>query len=210
MKQTEVLAYTYEFISMLLEEELIKNALKKIVLFGSVARDDFSEKSDVDIFVELTELSNANKTESIIKEKINRFEIIAEKTWALRGINLPIKVIVGKVGDETWASLKDEIKQYGITLYGEYKEYVENYALISYSLNQLKQRQKMSFLRRMYGYKNTKNKKVYTKTGLLSTLNAVKTAANQCIVKADQVKTIIHLLKEFSLQYKIKKIHILE
>lgn len=206
MKQTEILSYTYDFISLLLGEIKIKDVLSKIILFGSVARGDFDEDSDVDLFVEIKELGKEKDVEALVKAKINSFELLAERTWNLRGVNIPIKVIVGRENDETWVNLKDEIKHYGIILYGEYRENKDNYALISYELSELKQKEKMSFLRRLYGYEVKKNKKVYSKSGLVSSIGAVKTAANQVMVKIEKLREVLKVIKEFKISYKIRKI----
>lgn len=206
MKQREVLAYTYDLISMILEEKNVKDSLNKIILFGSVARGDLDEESDIDLFFEIKTLSNKKEVEELIKEIINKFEIVAEKTWNLRNINLPIKIIVGKEDDSEWKNLKEEIKHYGLILYAEYKEQKENYALISFSLSNLKQNEKMKFLRKMYGYKTKKNEKIYSKEGILSIIGAVKTATNQVLIKIENVKEIVNFLKEFNVLYQIKKI----
>ncbi|MEK6857892.1 MAG: nucleotidyltransferase domain-containing protein [Nanoarchaeota archaeon] len=208
MKQTEILAYTYDFISMLLEQKNIKESLNKIILFGSIARGDFDEESDVDLFFEIKKESNEKETEQLIKETINNFEIVAEKTWNLRNINLPIKVIVGTENDVTWDNLKDEIKHYGLVLYGQYQEQKENKTLISYSLKNLNQNEKMNCLRKLYGYTTKTKNKVYSNKGFLSTLGAVKTATNQIISKIENTKEILALLKEFNVPCKVVKISV--
>ena len=208
MKQTEIFAYTYDFISMLLEQKNIKESLNKIILFGSIARGDFDEESDVDLFFEIKKESNEKETEQLIKETINNFEIVAEKTWNLRNINLPIKVIVGTENDVTWDNLKDEIKHYGLVLYGQYQEQKENKTLISYSLKNLNQNEKMNCLRKLYGYTTKTKNKVYSNKGFLSTLGAVKTATNQIISKIENTKEILALLKEFNVPCKVVKISV--
>ncbi len=206
MNQRELLAYTCDFISLLLEKKEVQENLNKIVLFGSVARGNFDRESDVDLFVELKESADVKKIENIIHEVVNRFEVFAEKTWNLRGINLPIKFIAAKDNDPDWTELKDEIKHYGILLYGKYQEQKENYALVTYSLNRLKQNEKMNFLRRLYGYAIKKKTKVYTKSGLASTIGAVKTAANQLLVRIETLKEILKVLNEHKVPHKIRKI----
>ncbi len=206
MNQRELLAYTYNFLSLLLEKKEAQENLKKIVLFGSVARGDFDKESDIDLFIEVKESADVKKIENLVHEVVNRFEVFAEKTWNLRGIDLPIKFIVAKENELDWDELREEIKHYGTLLYGEYKEHKENYALISYSLKELKQNDKMNFLRTLYGYTNKKNKKVYSKSGLLPTIGAIKTAANQVMVKIETLKEVLEVLKRFKLTYEIKKI----
>lgn len=207
MKQNELFAYTYNFISMIFENRKIKDSLKQIILFGSIARGDFDEESDIDLFFEIKNEFNEKETEQLIKATINKFEIVAEKTWNLRNINLPIKVIVGRDDDITWENLKEEIKNYGLVLYGQYQEQKENKALISYSLKNLNQNEKMNCLRKLYGYTTKTKKKVYSNKGFISTIGAVKTATNQILAKIEDAKKIMALLKEFNVPCKVVKIY---
>ncbi|MDP2672944.1 MAG: nucleotidyltransferase domain-containing protein [Nanoarchaeota archaeon] len=206
MKQREIMAYTYDFVSLLLEKKEVQENLKKIVLFGSVARGNFDEESDIDLFIEVKESADNKKIEDLVHKTVNIFEVFAEKTWNLRGINLPIKFIVARENDPDWIELKEEIQHYGILMYGEYKEHKDNYALISYSLNKLKQNDKMNFLRKLYGYAVKKKKKIYSKSGLISAIGAVKTATNQILVRIEKIKDALDLLKEFEVPYTVRKI----
>ena len=61
MKQSEVFSYVYDFISQILEKKEIFESIKRIILFGSIARGDFDKDSDIDIFIELYNLKNEKK-----------------------------------------------------------------------------------------------------------------------------------------------------
>ena len=66
----------------------------------------------------------------------------------------------------------------------------------------------MSCLRKLYGYKIKKKKKIYSNEGLISKIGAIKTAANQIMSKIEDVNTILNVLKEFNIPYKVTKIFI--
>ncbi len=51
MNRYELIAYAMDFCSFLLKSEMA-NEIKKIILFGSVARGDFDSESDIDIFID--------------------------------------------------------------------------------------------------------------------------------------------------------------
>ncbi len=45
--------YIYDFLSLLSEDDKLKSKIKRIILFGSVARGEADEESDIDIFIDL-------------------------------------------------------------------------------------------------------------------------------------------------------------
>lgn len=209
MKQNEILAYLYDFISMLLEQKIVKDNIDQVILFGSVARDDFDEQSDIDLFVEIKDLSKRDAIEQKIKETINIFEIKSDTTWKLRKISLPIKAIIGKLKEPSWSSLHKEIISSGIVAYGSYKEVpkdLQHYALVSYSINKISQNKKMRFLRKIYGCRTKKKDKIYTQQGMLSSLGGEKIGTNQMLLKGNDFKKILDLIKDFKVPYKIKEI----
>lgn len=109
MKQEELFSYAYDFVSQIVDNKKIFTSLRRIILFGSVARGDFRENSDVDLFFEVK--SKRKEVESSIKKEINKFEARA-KNWAMRDIDLPFKVFVGSLNEPRWGELRDEILNY--------------------------------------------------------------------------------------------------
>ncbi|MBI2564778.1 nucleotidyltransferase domain-containing protein [Candidatus Woesearchaeota archaeon] len=211
MKQSEIFAYLYDFISMLMDKKESKEYIENIILFGSVARGDFDKESDIDLFIEIKDLSNKLIVEKIVRETIDRFEVHAEKTWRLRLIDLPIKPIVGKLSEEVWEDLHDEIKKYGVNLYGKYSATMPNlkhYSLVSYSLNKLKQNKKVNLLRKLFGYRIKKKNKIYEQKGMLSSLEGIKLMANQILIKANDLKKIADIFKSFKVTYTVRDVWI--
>jgi predicted nucleotidyltransferase len=83
MNRYELIAYAMDFCSFLLKSEMA-NEIKKIILFGSVARGDFDSESDIDIFID-TEKEKA--VDNAAKKRLKAFEKseIFEK-WMLKGL----------------------------------------------------------------------------------------------------------------------------
>jgi len=207
--QNIIFAYAYDFLSILFEKENLYRKIEKIILFGSIARGDFDKESDIDVFIELKDLKEKKEVEEIVNKTINIFEIKAEKTWYVRKIKLPIKPLVGKLEEQKWADLRYEIISMGVLLFGKYEQTPENlrqHILISYSLNRIKQSRKMQFLRKICGYETKRGKKVYEEKGVLAELNGEKIAANQIIIKAENAKDILDIIKKFKIPYTIKEI----
>ena len=117
----EIIAYVYDFLSMVFEDE-VKEKIKEVILFGSVAKGTFDKKSDIDLFFNIKEKKDEKEIEEKLKSILKSFEVKSEKTWALKNIKLPISFIAGNLEDKTWKNIKEEIISSGILLYGEYKE----------------------------------------------------------------------------------------
>ena len=47
MKMSEIYSYIYDFLSILHENSSFNKHVKGLILFGSVARGDFTKKSDI-------------------------------------------------------------------------------------------------------------------------------------------------------------------
>src|SRR3990167_7768916 len=128
-EQNEMIAYAMDFTSYLISKT---KGIEQVILHGLVARDDFDEDSDIDIFV--------NTKDKKLHEKINTLTLSFQKTskfkeWKLKGIENPLSVITGNFDSNEWKNLKRAIANTGITLYGKYKTDVEKtkqYVLFSF------------------------------------------------------------------------------
>jgi hypothetical protein len=149
-----VLADILDFVSFLMEEPGMVERIGRIVLFGSVARGDFDEESDIDLFIDVLSDDDIAFVEEQSRSVLDRFESSAETTWHLRGIDLPIRPLVGRLDDPRWAALVEDIKGNGIVLYGPFDQLPENLerrVLVNYSLAGLEQKEKMRVIRRLKG-----------------------------------------------------------
>jgi predicted nucleotidyltransferase len=202
----EIIPYVYDFLSMVFEENNLKEKIQEIVLFGSVAKKIHDKKSDIDLFFNIKNINNSKEVEDSIKNILKSFEIKSEKTWKLKKISLPINFIVGDLNDETWKGIKDEIISSGIVLYSRYKELPENvhhYYLFNYSLNNLKRKDKMKFIRSAFGYSIKKGEKEYNQKGIIENLNGQKLSSNVILVPSEDSIKIKKFFNEHKIIYKI-------
>ena len=201
----EIIAYVYDFLSMVFEDE-VKEKIKEVILFGSVAKGTFDKKSDIDLFFNIKEKKDEKEIEEKLKSILKSFEVKSEKTWALKNIKLPISFIAGNLEDKTWKNIKEEIISSGIVLYGEYKENPEglnhNY-LFYYSLSNLHRKNKMKFIRIMFGYSLKKGSSNYEQEGLLKQIKGLKLGSNAILIPSYEILKIKKVFNDFKINYKI-------
>ena len=203
------LSYVYDFISMIWDDENLKKDIKSIILFGSVAKGVYDNKSDIDLFFDIKNRVNVKGFEKRLKLILKSFEIKAENTWNLKGIKFPLNFIVGSLEDETWKNLREEIISSGIMLYGSFKEIPDNlkhYFLFFYSLRNLDRKGKMKFIRKFLGYNIKKNKKEYPQKGLLEQIGGTKLGPNVILISSESILDVKNILNKFRIKYKIKEI----
>lgn len=203
---SEILAYVYDFLSMVFENKDIIDEIKEIILYGSYAKKSYDKESDIDLFFNIKNKDKSKEIEEELKKILKSFEIKAEKTWKLKKINAPVSIIVGSLDDEVWKGVKDEIASSGIILYGSYKELpekVNHYILFSYSLNNLKRKEKMKFIRTLFGYSLIKNKKEYKQKGILESIGGKKLSSNAILIPSQESLKIKKIFSEFKIKYNL-------
>lgn len=208
MKQEELFSYAYDFISQLLDQEEVLKAVRKIILFGSIVRGDFHEGSDVDLFIDTLA---APAIQKIVKKEQSLFEKRIEKTWALRGLTLPLKIQIGDLNHPRWETFRDQIAQYGKIMYGPYEQApqrLHHFVLVTYELGKLKQKHKMAFLRMLYGYKTTKGKKEYLQKGKLESLGGKRIGTNSLLLPRDRLLEIRPVLTKYRVRPTLKDVWI--
>lgn len=198
MNRESLIGYSMNFASFLIDNMVGKH-IKKIILFGSVARGDFTKESDIDIFID-TDKEN----EKEIGKQLKLFtQSKANEIWKLKGVENEISI---KVGDLNKWSLKRSIVSSGILLYGKYKEVPENvkyYVIISMSLEKLNYASQMSLWRRLYGYKQKIGRKTYETKGLLNKLEGKKIGKAVILVPSQAKIEIIDFLNKNKVKYTI-------
>lgn len=202
----KILAYIYDFLSLAFENELIRKETKEAILFGSVSKKSYDKESDIDLFFNITNKEKISDVEKELREVLKSFEIKAEKSWGLKKINFPISFVVGLLEDEKWASLREEIITTGKILYGQYKEMpnkVSQKYIIYYSLNNLKRKEKMRFIRGLFGYSIRKGKKEYKQKGLLESLAGSKLSSNVILINQQNLHEIKMFFNENKVKYRI-------
>jgi predicted nucleotidyltransferase len=206
LNKNQLMTYVYDFIKIMFEERELTNCIKKIILFGSIARGNFDKESDIDIFIDIKNKKDTKTINKRLKDILNQFEIEAKDTWELRGIKLPIKCIVGSLEDKTWEELKKELSANGIILYGKYEfmsKKTRHYALIKYSLAKLSRKDKMKVIRKLFGYETKKGSKVYKQKGLLEDLNGKKLSKNLIAIPMENSLQFQEILNSFKITPRI-------
>ncbi|MBS3134900.1 nucleotidyltransferase domain-containing protein [Candidatus Woesearchaeota archaeon] len=197
----KLIAYAEDFISFLLEKlNKESDKIKQIILFGSVARDEDSKNSDIDLFIEIIDKKIENKINEI-KEKFYD-SVKVKKYWSLLGINNEINCSIGEL--EEWDELKRSLVMNGIVLYGKYKGSLKTELYYLFVVFPGKNRNKnISGWRKLYGYNQKISKKIYIKEGLIKDYNGKKLARAVFIIPSDNVQKMISFLKKNSFKYEI-------
>ncbi|MBS3157737.1 nucleotidyltransferase domain-containing protein [Candidatus Woesearchaeota archaeon] len=194
----KLIAYATDFASFLIQniDECYK--IRQIILFGSVARGDADIKSDVDLFIDVTDEKLEAKIAKI-KEKFYG-SVKAKKYWQLLGIKNEIHCTVGKLNE--WDELKRSIVANGIQLFGKYKGELKTDASYLFTVMPGKNRNKnISAWRMLYGYKQIINSKTYLKKGLLNEYNGRKIANGVFIVPAEHTQNMSSFLRKNGFKY---------
>lgn len=205
MIQHELISYAYDFVSQLMDKQELFKVIRRIILFGSVVRGDYTQQSDVDLFIDVE--TAVPKMQSLVNKELSKFEIKCKKTWHLRKIDLPIKAIVGNLDAEEWKELRNEISSYGKQLYGPYEQVpseLKQKLLISYDLKKISQKRKMSFLRKLYGYSLKKGKKTYVSKGILAP-DSYERISQVVITSPENWSKIKPLLKSHHVVYNLRE-----
>ena len=190
--QNELIAYSLDFASYLILK--LKN-INRIILYGSIARNDFDEESDIDIFIDTKEKID-RKLRLVLD---NYYKTRKFKEWQLKGIERNISCIAGELDSEGWKDLKRSIINTGIILYGKYKaeaEKVNQYVLFSFE-NIKPDKKRVSVFRSLFGFKIADKKY----SGIAEKIRAVRIAKGSLLVPAEKANE----LKQF---FQNKKIHV--
>jgi predicted nucleotidyltransferase len=189
MKQNKLISLALNFASFLID----RIDVDSIILFGSVAQNNFDNESDIDIFID------TNKKD---EEKIKNFLELYKKTeeyekFKLDGINNEISLKIGKLNE--WKDLKRSIISGGIVLYGNYDgkpEKLNHKIIFILNVENMKRAEKIKAWRKVYGY----NQKIGKKTYVFNGLAEKKIGKGAFIIPAEKFKH----LKDYLAKNKIK------
>ena len=202
MKSNNLIAYSMDFTSFVLQKTKYKDKIKSIILFGSVAREEEIEGSDIDLFIDVTDKSSTIEDEMVmIREKFlesSKFK----NYWKLLGIKNEIKLNVGDIRE--WKELQPSVLSNGITLYGKYKQELKEGRHKAYFIweNIKPNAKRVLFNKQVFGYRQ--NKKSYK--GLLEKLEGERLGKGSIAVPLEHALVFVKLLRKFGITFKIKKI----
>ena len=201
MNKKDLIAYSMDYASFLLNNLPEKQAscITEIILFGSVARGDFDESSDIDIFID-TDL----KLEKAINHLTEKFfkSVKFKEYWKLIGIEKKIKPLIGKLKE--WKDLKESITVNGITIYGKYKERPKKMRpMMLFQWESIQNQSNRVLLnKRLFGY--VQHSKKYK--GKVEVACGEKLGTNCAIVPIEHYSEILNIFRKMKLQIKMREI----
>lgn len=201
MKRETLISYALSFSSFLLDSSL-GSSIEKILLFGSVARGDFTKESDIDLFIE---------TNPSLEKEIEKILVLFQSSqtytlWKTKGVHHEFSLKIGHL--EQW-KLKREVLSSGITLYGksiEKPETLHYYLLIQLQEQKQAAALQMRFWRKLYGYKQKVADKVYSTQGLIEQCSGKKLGKALFLVPMDKRKIILNFLNKNKMKYQVYEI----
>ena len=203
MKKNELISYALSFAAFLLMDSQISATTTKIILFGSVARGDFDDESDVDIFIE-----TKSKDEKIQKhlELFNKSKI--RELYDLKGLKNEIALKIGSL--DKWKGLSESIEEDGIAIYAKYEaapESLNHFTLFKISAENRKFSSKIKLWRAIYGHKQRVGKKVYESRGLLRELGCTRVSKGAFIAPFHHRQKILDFLDKNKVSYEMFDIY---
>ena len=196
-------SYASYFVSYLLHNFKKIGVIENVILFGSVAKDQATKESDIDIFIEVKK-----KTKSIEKE----IRVIEQQFYKSReatlfkaeGIENPLSIKVGQLKD--WPDLSQSIASTGIMLFGRYEAKKpskrKTHQIIIYWDNIGKNRG--SFLNKVYGF-SIKGKHYQ---GVLEKYGGRKIGKSSIMLPIQFNKEIFKLLDQHQVKAKIIEVFV--
>jgi len=194
MERNELIAYAMDFASYLISKT---EGVNQIILHGSIARGDYDEKSDVDLFIDADK--KLEKKVNLALE--NYYKTNKYKEWKLKGIDKEFSLIIANLNGKEWKNLKRAIMNTGILLYGKYKSGIEKtnqYTLLSFE-NIKPDAKRISIFRKIFGFKI--ENKIYK--GLAEEVNAIRIGKGSLLVPIEHSKKIIDYFNEKKVQIKV-------
>ncbi len=194
-----LIGYAQSFVSFLLDSGIGVN-VHKVILFGSVARGDFSSESDIDLFVDV-EGKYISDVEKVFRLFLHSQ---SERMWRLKGFQQEISL---KAGVLTEWGLYREVISSGVLLYGKYVEVPEGvrfYALfVLTKVVRKKVSTQVKLWRELYGYTQKVGKKRYVKKGIVEQEGGSKLANSVFIVPMEMRRKVMIVLRREKVEYKL-------
>jgi predicted nucleotidyltransferase len=205
-----LISYAYDFVSYLvLQPQIDKINIRKIILFGSVARGETTKKSDIDIFIDT--LDDEPKTSEIIKKYLDNFLLSDRiKKWRLLGTENEIHLIIGNLDSEKWSEMKRSMEDNTIVLFNKFNDVSKKksnlvpYSLIKWSTETGNPNERVKISRFIYGYKM----KGKSYPGFLIKSRSKQIGNSVLLVNSDNTNNITSFLKNNKIKSTSKIIYI--
>ena len=200
--KSELIPYAIDFVSFLMQKIKEKSEIKQIILFGSVAREEASAESDIDIFIDL--IRENKNTENEIKKILDNFKesVKYKNYWKPLGIENEIKPLIGKL--ENWKDLQSSMIANGIILYSRFKPEIKEGKHKTFFIweNVNPNNKRVLFNKQLLGYKQ--KEKFYQ--GLLQKYSGERMGKGCILVPLEHANQFHQLFKKYKITVKIKKV----
>lgn len=199
--KSDLISYSMDFASFLIQKIKNKDIIKNVILFGSVSRGEATEESDIDIFIDVTK-ENV-KLEKEIEQILDKFldSVKYKGYWKLLGTKNEVKLTIGRL--DNWKELKPSIVSNGITLYGKFKSDIQGKHKTLLVWENIKPNSKRVLLnKQLFGFKQ--GKRFYS--GLLQKNDGERLGKGCIIVPLENSLVFQKLFKKHKISFKIKKI----
>ncbi|MBI2507405.1 nucleotidyltransferase domain-containing protein [Candidatus Woesearchaeota archaeon] len=189
--------YASYFVSYLLSNLKSVGNVEKVILYGSVARDEGTKESDIDLFIEVKK--KTKKFENEIRDVSEKFYESREASlFKLKGISNDFDI---KIGDlKEWKDLHTSIASTGIVLYGAYElrektSDVKKFIIIFWDEVG---KNRGAFLNKLYGFRV--GNKSYE--GILNKYDGKKLGKSCIMLPVQYRKEIFKLLEKYKVKAK--------
>lgn len=193
-ERNELIAYAMEFVSYSLSKV---KGINRVILHGSVARGDFDEKSDIDLFFDVDE-----KLEKKIKATLESYYKTSRfREWKLKGVENPISIIVGSLDKKEWKDLKRAVINTGIVLYGRYKaegEKIFQYVMLSFE-NIKPEKTRVVVYRALFGFGAGKERY----PGMVEKLGGARIGKGVIVMPTGKIDELRNYLKRKKVSMKV-------
>ncbi len=200
--RNKIIAYVQSALSFIFSESGLwkKPAIKRIILFGSSARGEATEESDIDLFIEPYSPKDENFVKNKVAFALRQFRQSRLYTeWGLRGVKNELQVFVSTL--EKSSDLQRSLIADGIVLYGEFitKLDFQHHLLISFM--PIKQKSKRYRIDR-YLFGRKEMGRAYT--GVVQQLGGIKVNSRAFIVPSQRAQQVLKKLREEKVDFALR------
>jgi len=189
------LSYKLEEIEELGREIGEIKGVQAVILYGSYARGDFDEGSDVDLLIVFEDSpSLKHGWRSVMKITAKR--------------NIFVQAVIMAVDELKSSALLSSILREGRILYAAHSFNLPRlakykpYALITYSLSKMSHPRKIKCIQTLYGRKSGK----YTYNGVLTQLSGMKIGRNSLMIPFENMAKLTDFLDKEGITYVVRHV----
>ena len=189
------MSYKLEEIKELGREIGEIKGVQAVILYGSYARGDFDEGSDVDLLIVFQD------PQSLKHGWRSAMKITAKR-------NIFIQAVIMAVNELRSSALLSSILREGKILYSTQSFNLlglakfKPYALITYNLSKMSPNRKIKCIQTLYGRKSGK----YTYKGVLTQLNGLKIGRNSLMIPFENIAKLTDFLDKEGITYVVRHV----